>query len=63
MTPKDRLWAYEHPAAFVQRLLRGRSLLQVATRTGVDKSTIMRIARGRPPRLETVRAVIEGFDR
>ena len=61
MTPRQRLDAYENFTAFVRTLLRGRTLAQVATRSGVHKSTVMRWARGSEPHLDVARRVIDSF--
>ena len=57
----DRAWAYDHFAEFVRALLRTRSASQVAFRSGVDKTTILRAARGRAPSLRTAKAVVDRY--
>jgi transcriptional regulator with XRE-family HTH domain len=58
-----RAWAYDNFHAFLRRLLASRSTHQIASRTGVDHSTIARIAHGRPPLLSTAKAVIDVYVR
>lgn len=60
-TPRQQVWAYDHFAEFVRKLLVSRSAAQVAFRAGVDKSTIVRIANGRPPLLATAKAIIDSY--
>ena len=57
----DRAWAYDNFAAFVRGLLRTHSASQVAFRSGVDKTTILRAANGRCPTLCTAKAVVDRY--
>ena len=58
----DRAWCYDHFEDFVRSLLRTRSAAQVAYHSGVDKSTISRIAAGsRGTTLRTAKAVVDRY--
>lgn len=61
MTPREQVWAYRNFPAFLRRLLATRSTMQVAMRAGVDKTTILRAARGSATHLSTAKAVIDAY--